>query len=420
MQLIKNISKKIPTQNKYFIPTVITILVLFLVIIILAISHHKKKNLENPIFFLKPKNGKKSLTINNRLLFEPKSGYDLSLTFWIYLDDWKYRFNSKKHILTKGRLEYNPKVCSPAIFLDEDINDMIVYIQKHNGLKTIKVKDITLNKWVHIGVIISSNTSDIYIDGKLNSSNILDSFPKLNHGDLHVNYFGGFAGKVSNLKYYPRVISQKEIEKLLKNGPNKGILSRFYHKLIRDEKDIEKNIKNIIDDKENCTIETKSNVEKILNIVGNQYVKLKRNNLVKKFFIKTDYDISFSIIPLGKINGWSNILHSSISNKNCCSKKDRLPGIWFRSNTTQLYIVVSTNVNPNHSFTCPKNLPLNKEAHIRLSVKATHLTLNISGSINYKKTITIDNNREKGITHLYISDPWHQSADSLIKNLIWN
>ena len=416
MQSLNNIVNKIPTQHKYFKSIVISLIIIVLVTSVLVVFHHKKKSLENPIFFPQSKDGKKSLTINNKLLFEPKTGYDLSLTFWLYIDSWKYRLHSKKHIFSKGKLEYTPKICCPAIFLDDTINDMLLYIQTMKGLQIIKIKDIILNKWVHTGLIISSNTVDIYINGDLYSSNVLDSFPKLNHGDLHVNYFGGFDGKLNNLSYYPRIITQKEIQKSLKMGPNKGFLSRFYHKLVRDEKNIKKNIKNLINSDEKCNIETKSNSDTTLTIIGNQYTKLKRNNLLKKIMINQDYNITFSIIPLGTLNGWSNILHSSISN----SDKDRLPAIWFKSNTTQLYIVVSTKSNPNMSFTCPKRLPLNKEAHIRISVKATHLTINIAGSVNYQKTIVIDSDRKKGNTYLYLSDPWYQASDALIKNLVWH
>jgi len=120
----------------------------------------------------------------------------------------------------------------------------------------------------------------------------------------------------------------------------------------------------------------------------------------------------FSIIPKGKQAELTNIIHSSIN------KKDRSPGIWFQPNTTKLHIVNSTS-NTNFSFTIPKELPLNRETHVKLSIIEDHFTLRLSGAINYTKLLTINKNRMEGMSYFYISDPWHSSANASIKNIIW-
>ena len=33
--------------------------------------------------------------------------------------------------------------------------------------------------------------------------------------------------------------------------------------------------------------------------------------------------------------------------------------------------------------------------------------------------LEINDEREMGLSNLYVSDPWHNAADILIKNLIW-
>ena len=426
MNNIKNLYSKIPFNNKTFKISLIVITIITISICIIFIVKHRRHSLENPTFFLKPKLTQKKITINKSLLFEPKNGYEFTWTFWIYITDWKYRLNKDKHIFTKGRLEENPIHCCPAIFLDKSINDMIFYIQTTKNTIKYRIKDIPINKWNHIGISVSNKIVDLYIDGKLYKSFVLTHLPKLNHADLYVNYFGGFNGKLSKLSYFPVALQATDLLKQFKSNPiNSGILNSLYNKMSNKHIDIEKHSPEP-DPKEEVSCSSSSNQvtpsyqhhNQYYNIIGNQFISLKKNRLVKKFKINRNYSLMFTILPKGKVSGWSNIIHSTISNKNCCGPKDRLPGIWFRSNTTKLYIVNST-LGGNFSFTCPIELPLHKETHIKISVIESHFTINLSGAANYNKIMTINNKRLEGSSYFYISDPWHSKSNGLIKNVIW-
>ena len=157
MNAIKNIFSKIPLDSKTKKIVGVSIVVIILFIIGFIILKHRQHSNENPTFFIEGKSAKKSITITKNLIFEPISGHNFTWSFWIYIDGWDYKLNQRKHVFTKGRLELYPKICSPAVFLDKSINDMIFLIQNEKQTDRFLIKDIPLNKWNHIAAINNKN-----------------------------------------------------------------------------------------------------------------------------------------------------------------------------------------------------------------------------------------------------------------------
>ena len=90
-------------------------------------------------------------------------------------------------------------------------------------------------------------------------------------------------------------------------------------------------------------------------MVGNNYKKLYKKMYYRKINITQDYCLEFTIKPKGKIRGWSNIIHSTISNKDCCRSVDRAPGIWFWPNDLRLHIRVATEQVKNDGINSTYN-----------------------------------------------------------------
>ena len=154
-----------------------------------------------------------------------------------------------------------------------------------------------------------------------------------------------------------------------------------------------------------------------VNIVGNSWYMIKKNNKAKRFNITRDYKIEITIHPLEKRRGWSNILHSTITGRNCCGAADRVPAIWFYSNTTRLHIRTGTNRVGNFGHDPPGQLPLNRDTILTIIVKDNKLTINLRGGYNYHKVVTIPVERQTGTTNFWLSDPWHHNAIAKVKNL---
>ena len=88
-----------------------------------------------------------------------------------------------------------------------------------SGRDRCLLKEVPLQKWVHIVVSVYNNTCDIYLDGKLGSSCVLKGFPQLNQGDLHVAPDGGFAGRLANVTAISMALNQDDVYAIYRRGP---------------------------------------------------------------------------------------------------------------------------------------------------------------------------------------------------------
>lgn len=332
-----------------------TIMLLIVGLIIYTVVKYVMKKLsEEPLIISDPKDGKVKLIIDQSKLAISKTGSEYTYSFWIYVDDWDYKFGKPKHILHKG--SQNGKVASPAVWFYPKNNNLMVRVDTYNprnkyskldgqgklsgdiikdfkpietnldlgqclekcelsdkctgishtniprdaylralehsgvssmgteniedlrrklppftrkcttyskinseNLFTVKdipkeeksavsnqmlmntysyikkgqgentdvnadcdLKDLPLQRWVHVSIVLWNTTLDMYLNGKLRRSCTLDSVPKINKGDLYINQDGGFKGKLAGLRYYARAVSPEEIYGIYISG-HKGI-----------------------------------------------------------------------------------------------------------------------------------------------------------------------------------------------------
>tara|TARA_B110000908_G_C9959042_1_gene315981 strand:- start:41 stop:598 length:558 start_codon:yes stop_codon:yes gene_type:complete len=86
------------------------------------------------------------------------------------------------------------------------------------------VYNIPLNRWFHLAIVGNDLSTSTYIDGYLYNSKPMPSFLQHNNGDLFVTQNGGFGGALTQLKYYGRAMSAKEIYRTVSFGPNAFVL----------------------------------------------------------------------------------------------------------------------------------------------------------------------------------------------------
>ena len=93
------------------------------------------------------------------------------------------------------------------------------------------VDDFPLQKWVHMVVSQYNNVMDIYLDGKLNSSCVLQGFPDVSTDNLVLSPDGGYSGQMSSVVYYNSALAQDDVFKIYSLGPegdrNVSIISRL-------------------------------------------------------------------------------------------------------------------------------------------------------------------------------------------------
>lgn len=188
-------------------------------------------------------------------IYRSKNEYDgieFTYTFWIYVNDLNYNENTDfKHVFHKGSISSNKSEKgiyypnnAPGVYLytgkknlSENLIDnypilgmlirMNIYHDsndENNYMKyydDIHVDGIPIKKWV--GVVIrltGQNIVDVYINGTLTKRHKLSNIVKQNYDNIYINLGGGFAGNLSNLKYYNYAIGTYEIYKITSNGPN--------------------------------------------------------------------------------------------------------------------------------------------------------------------------------------------------------
>jgi hypothetical protein len=98
-----------------------------------------------------------------------------------------------------------------------------------NSLETIKIKDISIQKWVNIVVSFGDNTVDTYINGKLVNSHVSTGSVQSvsTTAKSSTLSWGGYTGYISSSRYYPRFVSPQEAWDIYKAGFSDNMLGNF-------------------------------------------------------------------------------------------------------------------------------------------------------------------------------------------------
>ena len=145
-------------------------------------------------------------------------GLEFSYSVWIYVQDWTQGW---KNIFVKGTSGAGSNSArAPGLWLYPDTNALHARINTFaSPNEGCDIKNIPLQKWVHIAYVLNNRTVDIYIDGKLERSCVLRGVPKLNDEPVRVCDNGGFFGKISNLVYFRYAMKPDEVYKIYASGP---------------------------------------------------------------------------------------------------------------------------------------------------------------------------------------------------------
>jgi hypothetical protein len=85
----------------------------------------------------------------------------------------------------------------------------------------MSVPNVPIGKWVHVAFRLQNKILDCYVNGVITTRLSLgDYIPKQNYDDIIVSGNGGFAGAISNLRYYDYALSVFEINSVVYYGPN--------------------------------------------------------------------------------------------------------------------------------------------------------------------------------------------------------
>lgn len=83
------------------------------------------------------------------------------------------------------------------------------------------IPNLPIGKWFHVAIRLQNKTMDCYVNGVIsNRLSFGDFIPKQNYDPIIYAGNNGFAGSVSNLRYYDYALSVFEINSVVYYGPN--------------------------------------------------------------------------------------------------------------------------------------------------------------------------------------------------------
>lgn len=243
----------------------ILLIIVLIILIIVCINKYNKWKRENPVLLNRVRSAKRLMKIPAKKVQQSKVGAECSYSFWMFIEDWQYKINEFKPVLFKG--DKNAKSVAPGIWLYPYSNKLMVRMATHfpdtkndylypgynaengNGGMNPRINDslaskdgtqyvcdipnIPLQRWVHVAVVVFNRTVDVYINGKLARSCILQGEPLFNDGDLYINDDPGFGGYMSCVRYSDKALDPRKVYSLYEQGPNcsSGLFKNLNYKL---------------------------------------------------------------------------------------------------------------------------------------------------------------------------------------------
>ena len=186
---------------------------------------------------------------NDKTIFlseNERAGLEMTYSVWLNLDGIG---NTTKlnHIFNKGSIDtggdfetsspsenpINKTYNAPGLYVyrnSEGGNNLRVYMDsyiKTSGVDSLKeqvkfvdIINVPIKKWVNVVIRVENRVMDVYVNGTLTKRMDLESIPRQNFSDVYVCQNGGFAGSLSDLRYFNKSLNVFQINGIVGEGPN--------------------------------------------------------------------------------------------------------------------------------------------------------------------------------------------------------
>lgn len=171
----------------------------------------------------KPVKMGKDLTLCNKEVIS--SGDEHTISFWIFIENWEYTDNSKvifKREYSNGVMQVELDQKYPHLhILQLDKKGKNILKGANNAYAKYTFRHVPVQSWVQISLTFWNQSIDVYMNGKLAASFVTFEtlIPTEGHHKVTLGGEDTFIGFASRMKYYPRVVSPKELYNLYLIGP---------------------------------------------------------------------------------------------------------------------------------------------------------------------------------------------------------
>jgi hypothetical protein len=177
-----------------------------------------------------------------------RSGIEFTYTFYLNISPSAFRQEyGLCHIFHKGYSSQFP-LLAPGVYMRSDTNTLRVYMNTFRTWNNyVEVENIPIGKWVHVAIVCSENSLEVYINGNLSKKFSFEGYaPYQNYEDIccfsqrritlknslvpstdesGFDVFGSTKGMLSRLLYFNYALCYAEINQLMNEGPAKKMES---------------------------------------------------------------------------------------------------------------------------------------------------------------------------------------------------
>ena len=204
---------------------IISVIVLLILYILLSYLFTDRKVIQSSILRSNANETNKEISSKN-IPYKPGIT-DFTMSFWLYID--KYGDSgTPNNIINKNHDDNNNLF---KIVGRKDKNDIDFYIKTIDNaaggeIPRLTLSNVYLQKWMNIIMTVETRNLDIYLDGKLEETLVLDSLPNENMNEQECNFeiFKDMDSgsesqmKISNVQYLTRNIAPREAWSIYKEG----------------------------------------------------------------------------------------------------------------------------------------------------------------------------------------------------------
>jgi hypothetical protein len=161
------------------------------------------------------------------------TGIEFTWSVWLLITNPNTLSSTKyQNIFNKGDIKYDTSsgislVNGPGIYLapanvnSKNENVLHVVMDQVDGVQnTMDISGVPMNKWFHLALRMENKIMDAYVNGIVYSRSILSSVPKQNYYNINIGQNGGFAGSISNLRYFDSALAAVNINSIVATGAN--------------------------------------------------------------------------------------------------------------------------------------------------------------------------------------------------------
>lgn len=233
---------------------VVVVLVILLVLRFLYTWLNGSGELQDSIVYNNTRNGllamsSSELTLDKSTMPALYGGGEYSISTWIYINNWGVNGGNNKVFLRlsgggggfstlvmylgqnvnkvgiRVSCDTSDTIGTPNIIDDTQmsmiVNGITPYTDIDNDFKKCDIESVDLQRWVNITTVLSGRTLDVYIDGKLSRSCVLNGLYMVD-GDVTSLALGGplgFGGYIGQTRAANYAYSPDQVYSIYMNGP---------------------------------------------------------------------------------------------------------------------------------------------------------------------------------------------------------